>query len=239
MDFIHPDDIASTTAVVEERLKAGETVINFTNRYRCADGSYRWLEWVCHPMTERGIIFAIAHDITARQAMEAQLRENDAFIKAVMDNLPIGVAVNSVKPEVEFSYVNSNFPKFYGTTAKALEIPDNFWNAVYEDPAYREIMRRRVLEDCASGDPEKMVWDVTRQKNAEQELKETQAITRLGGEYDLRTERLVWTREVFRIHGMERVENPVDVDRAMEFYDPDQIPLLEEAFNAAVETGRS
>ena len=37
--------------------------------------------------------------------------------------------------------------------------PDSFWEAVYDDPEFRERLRRRVLDDCASGAVERMHWD--------------------------------------------------------------------------------
>ncbi len=90
---------------------------------------------------------------------ETALRTSEAFIKAVMDNLPIGVAVVSAGSSVDFSYMNDNFPAMYRTTREALSVPDNFWNAVYEDPIMREKMRTRVLEDLASGDPARAHWE--------------------------------------------------------------------------------
>lgn len=105
------------------------------------------------------LVFCICRDISQRKAAENALRESDAFIKAVMENLPIGIAVNSVLPSVEFVYMNDNFPRFYRTTRDALATPDAFWHAVYEAPKFREKIRRRVLEDCASGDPERMHWE--------------------------------------------------------------------------------
>jgi len=97
-------------------------------------------------------------DIIKRLDAEKALREREAFINAVLDNLPIGVAVNSVDLTVEFEYMNDNFSKFYRTTREALADPDAFWNAAYEDPEFREKMKKRVLDDCASGDPERMYW---------------------------------------------------------------------------------
>lgn len=88
-----------------------------------------------------------------------ELRRSEAFIRSVMDNLPIGIAVNSVSPSVEFEYMNGLFPEIYGTTREALRDPDRFWEAVYEDPGFREEIKRRVLADCASGDPERMRWE--------------------------------------------------------------------------------
>jgi signal transduction histidine kinase len=97
-------------------------------------------------------------DITERKIAEEALREKSTFIRTVLDNLPIGIAVNSVDPVVKFEYVNDNFPEFYRTTREALADPDAFWDAVYEDPQFRQEIRERILEDCASGDPERMRW---------------------------------------------------------------------------------
>jgi PAS domain S-box-containing protein len=89
---------------------------------------------------------------------EEALRESEAFIRAVLDNLPVGIAVNSVDPAVKFEYMNDNFPKYYRTTREKLADPDAFWEAVYEDPKFREEIKKRVIEDCASGDPKRMFW---------------------------------------------------------------------------------
>ncbi len=105
-------------------------------------------------------------NITERKRTETALRENEAFIKAVLDNLPIGVAVNSVSPAVTFTYMNDNFPRIYRTTREKLSDPDAFWSAVYEDHEFREEIRKKILEDCASKNPQCMYWvdiPITRQ----------------------------------------------------------------------------
>jgi PAS domain S-box-containing protein len=98
-------------------------------------------------------------DVTDRKMAEDRLRENEELIMAVMDNLPLGVAVNSLDPAVEFSYMNDRFWKTYKTSREELSDPDAFWSAVYKDPEFREKIRERVLKDCGSGDPGKMQWD--------------------------------------------------------------------------------
>ena len=82
-----------------------------------------------------------------------------SIYRAIMDNLPIGVAVHSVDPTVDFSYMNDNFPKFYRTTREALPVVDAFWDSAFEDPVFREDIRKRVLADCDSGDPDRMHWE--------------------------------------------------------------------------------
>ncbi|HOA06736.1 MAG TPA: ATP-binding protein [Spirochaetota bacterium] len=159
LDFVHPDDIEATLKILEKELKEGKRIINFSNRYKCADGTDLWLDWVSHPFPERGVTFAAAHDITNQKLLEQELRDNQNFIRSVMDNLPIGIAVNLVEPAVEFYYMNDNFPKLYRTTREALKDSNTFWEAVYEDPDFREKMKKRVLDDCATGNPDQMIWD--------------------------------------------------------------------------------
>ncbi len=84
LDFVHPDDRESTIAVVEEKLSRGEKVISFTNRYRCADGSYRWLDWISHPIAEEGMTYAIARDITARRRTELELHQYRAHLEELV-----------------------------------------------------------------------------------------------------------------------------------------------------------
>jgi len=75
LDLVHPDDLAGTLAAVTN-LKNQKEVRSFENRYRCKDGSYRWIEWRSKP---HGIlIYAVARDVTARkQAEEAMQKSRD------------------------------------------------------------------------------------------------------------------------------------------------------------------
>ncbi len=100
-----------------------------------------------------------AFDITEHKKREHDLRNQERFTATVMGHLPIGLAVNSVEPAVTMLYMNDNFPRFYRTTRETLTDPDSFWEAVYEDPDFRREMKERVLADCASGDPRRMLWE--------------------------------------------------------------------------------
>jgi len=111
------------------------------------------------------LLFAVAFVLVLlnmfkkRKQAEMALQESEVYVKAIIDNLPIGVAVNSVKPEVVFTYMNDNFPKIYHTTSEELYSPGAFWDVVYEDPQFRKELKKRVEDDCASGNPEKMLWE--------------------------------------------------------------------------------
>jgi two-component system, cell cycle sensor histidine kinase and response regulator CckA len=69
LDFVHPDDLEPTLAAVGQ-LADQQAVLNFVNRYRCHDGSFRWIEWRSFPAGR--LIYAAARDITERRAMEEE-----------------------------------------------------------------------------------------------------------------------------------------------------------------------
>ncbi|MEM8641252.1 MAG: PAS domain-containing protein [Cyanobacteria bacterium P01_G01_bin.54] len=69
LDFVHPDDRASTNAQAQV-LHQGAECTSFVNRYRCADGSYRWLEWNAVAYHQEKQIYAVARDITAQTELE-------------------------------------------------------------------------------------------------------------------------------------------------------------------------
>ena len=75
MDFVHPDDIASTVEVIEKQLKTGEIVIDFTNRCLCKDGSYKYLDWVLRPLQEKGLTYAMARDVSSQVLADKEIVE--------------------------------------------------------------------------------------------------------------------------------------------------------------------
>ncbi|MDD1716612.1 MAG: PAS domain S-box protein, partial [Methanolinea sp.] len=74
LDFVHPEDMENTLAAIS-KLANQEDILNFENRYRSKDGSYRWIEWRSKPHGE--IIYAVARDITERKLIEESLKKTN------------------------------------------------------------------------------------------------------------------------------------------------------------------
>jgi two-component system sensor histidine kinase/response regulator len=81
VDFVHPDDRATTTGEAG-RLAGGSGSGLFENRYRCRDGSYRWLAWKSTPLPEQGLIYALARDVTEQRRAAEELRSARAAAEA-------------------------------------------------------------------------------------------------------------------------------------------------------------
>ncbi len=99
LDFVHPDDLPATLQAVST-LAAGQEILNFTNRYRCKDGAYRWIEWRSFPAGS--LIYAAARDITGRLQTEQALRDGEEKMHSIFRAAPtgIGVVVHRVITEV-------------------------------------------------------------------------------------------------------------------------------------------
>jgi PAS domain S-box-containing protein len=86
IEFVHPDDRAATLAEVS-KLSEGQKIVKFENRYRCRDGSYRWLSWTSAPSPDRQLIYAVADDVTERKQAETKLQEQEQFLRSIYDGV--------------------------------------------------------------------------------------------------------------------------------------------------------
>jgi PAS domain S-box-containing protein len=64
-ELLHPDDVERTRGGFN-LTQQGQPAIRFPNRYRCKDGSYRWISWVGVP--EDGMVYCSGRDITEEKA---------------------------------------------------------------------------------------------------------------------------------------------------------------------------
>ncbi|MBE0662453.1 MAG: PAS domain S-box protein [Bacteroidales bacterium] len=160
-EIFHPDFHETIHHRIREMLEEEKPVAYIEEKIVRLDGHTVDVEVGASPFHIDGkpAIQVVLRDITEKKAAGLALRENEALIRAIIDNLPVGVAVNSVDPTVNFSYMNSNFAKIYRTTPEALLKPDAFWEAVYEDAEFRKKIKQQLLEDVASGDPERLHWE--------------------------------------------------------------------------------
>jgi two-component system sensor histidine kinase/response regulator len=88
LEFVHADDRAATLAEVE-KLTHGAPTIPFENRYRCKDGSFKWLEWKTQSDPAEGLLYAAARDMTKRNHAEAELSRQAQALQVANEQLHV------------------------------------------------------------------------------------------------------------------------------------------------------
>jgi len=78
IEFVHPDDVASTEQA-GERLLAGDQVTRFENRFRHRDGGYRWLSWDASADLAERRMYAAVRDVTEGRRLEVVEAELEAI----------------------------------------------------------------------------------------------------------------------------------------------------------------
>ncbi len=163
MDEIFPSDLAKKMIADDLKiLNEGKLVVvdeEFSGTYYTTtklpifiDGKPRYLA---------GYTIDITDHKTAEDALresEAQLRDRNSFIQAILDNLPIGLSVNYLESDSS-SYMNKQYTEIHGWPKKELNTIQKLFENVFPDPAYREEILKKMLADIDSHDPDRMQWD--------------------------------------------------------------------------------
>jgi PAS domain S-box-containing protein len=71
LDFVHPEDLERTRAVMKVMASGGE-LDEFENRYICRDGSICWLQWNSRVRPAQALVAAAARDVTDSVARKGQ-----------------------------------------------------------------------------------------------------------------------------------------------------------------------
>ncbi len=66
INFVHPADRSVTESVIVNVPKQ-HNLVSFENRYRCKNGTYKWLAWSYTFWPNQSLFYAVARDITAQK----------------------------------------------------------------------------------------------------------------------------------------------------------------------------
>ncbi|WP_270046347.1 PAS domain-containing sensor histidine kinase [Solirubrobacter ginsenosidimutans] len=87
LELIHPDDIPWLRHLFDEFVRGDrDDMIGIEHRVVCRDGSVRWLQSNSRVIPERGLVFAVARDVTDRRLADAELAASRARIVAAADD---------------------------------------------------------------------------------------------------------------------------------------------------------
>ncbi|HEY9652579.1 MAG TPA: PAS domain S-box protein, partial [Coleofasciculaceae cyanobacterium] len=133
LDFVHPEDLESTLNAIALLAKQQE-VPNFMNRYRCRDGSYRWIEWRSVPVGQ--LIYAAARDVSDRKYAEEALKNSERKFKGAFNTLAVGMCLVSIAGG--FLEVNSALCQLLGYSESEL-LSIRWQDIVYPEDQFQEL----------------------------------------------------------------------------------------------------
>jgi len=126
-DFVHPDDRDPAKRTSRISLEAQGAIVQ-ESRFRCADGSYRWLEWTMRVIFERALVFCCARAVeqprraavTAARRLETYLRR--APVAMIEIDLERGITEWSTGAERMFGHTRA---EALGKTLVDLVVPES------------------------------------------------------------------------------------------------------------------
>ena len=95
IEFVHPDDRSATVSEAAQ-VASGRSTLSFENRYRCKDGSYRWLLWSAIVRAEKGSIYCVAADVTEHRLEAVRLAAQYAVTRVLADEPTLAVATPKI-----------------------------------------------------------------------------------------------------------------------------------------------
>jgi PAS domain S-box-containing protein len=151
-DFLHPDDVAPTEAAME-KIIGGAAIPFHENRYRCKDGSYRWLQWTAQEMGQQ-LIYAVARDVTDRKQAEDALRASQERYRSVIAAMQDGIALLDADGAIRAC--NASAERILGLSADQMmgRTPlDPRWQAIQEDGSVFPEETRPPIVTLRTGQP--------------------------------------------------------------------------------------
>lgn len=151
LDFVHPGDREATERA-STALARGESVLDFENRYRRRDGSYRWLSWSAYPLAEAGQIFAVARDVTEHKLAEERDREGYRRLRDLIDGLGPALFVGLLTPDGRVVEANRPALRAAGLEPEDVlgrPVEETYWWS-YSQEVQRQL--RAAVERAARGE---------------------------------------------------------------------------------------
>ncbi|WP_437758918.1 PAS domain-containing protein [Sorangium sp. So ce1389] len=147
LDFVHPDDRAPTIAAVETLWK-GEDVVCFTNRYRHKDGHYILLEWNSSAMPERQVLYALARDVTEREAISAARRAAEERLQHLLLSSRVVVYAANASNDFVPTFISNNVAGQFGYGIRELSTLGFWVERIHPEDRERFVTgRAALLED--------------------------------------------------------------------------------------------
>ncbi|WP_047418653.1 PAS domain-containing protein [Cellulophaga sp. Hel_I_12] len=157
--LILEEDFPKVQKSIEE---SAQHMTNWVSEWRIKqpNGAMKWHKGIGKPSKNPdGSTYwdSIILDITEEKKISESLLKRNEFIEVILENLPIGIAVNDISTG-QASIVNQKFSEIYGWSSKDLTDVNTFFEKIHSDDARKKEMKKNFLADVQSGVSERMSW---------------------------------------------------------------------------------
>lgn len=156
LEYIHPEDIASTNEALQKLLE-GTTSVNFENRILEKNGEYFLIQWTTIVNPSKKLIYAIGRDITEIKKIQEKLIASENLLNDAQKIAKIG--------SWEFNLVTNDLI-WSDELFRIFEIPKGFEENLYANYLSRftaedkENLNNKISESIASKRPYEIIHKV-------------------------------------------------------------------------------
>ncbi|MGE3188511.1 MAG: PAS domain-containing protein, partial [Vicinamibacterales bacterium] len=154
LELVHAGDLDRTAQEALKLMSTGLETSGFEARFRCHDGSYRWLLWNLTSDLDARRIYGVAQDVTERRIMEEALRSSEERLRMLAAQVPGCIYQFRLWPtgRREFTYISEGVSALLGVSPEDVysdhSLPWSFVPAEEVDQLWASID-----ESAATGEP--------------------------------------------------------------------------------------
>lgn len=260
-----PEDRAETMELAQQLIDGERQQLrNFRNRHRHRDGHVVTMSWMVEWSREEKALFCLGRDITDELVAETLTREREQFFALSPDMFCI-VDLNNHFFELNQGFVNAlgfQREELLGTSYMELIFEDDKPKVI---DAVKQMMDGQSIDNLhirALDRQGKIHWlqlsailsaddliyvvgrDNTDDRETRLRLQESEALLRIaenaahigGWALDVESGEARWSDAVCEIHDLPTGSSP-ELSAALEYYHPDDRPVIEDAVRLCMETG--
>ena len=160
-DFIHPEDLEKTRDEIS-KLAKGISTVDFINRFKTNNGSYRLLQWVANPDPITGELFAIGRDNTLLKKIKTENEVSATTIEQLNSALNESAIVTVIDSDGKIEFVNDAFIKvskysrdeILGRDHNILDSDyhdSEFYNEIWNTVKNGKIWKGEIINKCKDG----------------------------------------------------------------------------------------
>jgi PAS domain S-box-containing protein len=278
--YADPGDRKEVVRILRKQGYIRDYVARFRNK---KTGRVFWAQFSARLSREKGFVEGTVRDITENREAEEALRKSRAQLRTLVDTLPdmvwlkdpngvylscnrrfeafLGETENGIIGKTDYDFVSRDLADFFrrhDAAAIAAKGPvANEEELTFAADGHKEILETIKTPIFTSDGQLVGVLgvgrDITRRKQAEDEIRKSQAALEMANAqlneaqriasigswtYGISDEKPAWSRETFRIFGLDPQGGVPPYPEFRQLVHPDQLPLLDEAVEATLKTGK-